>query len=83
MNIKDHEEQEGMEISEKEDDTVQLATSIVHCGKHIQRRKHVLYSSTHVSFEIIVYVVCSKSKFVPVAAMAVQIARIWKWNQNI
>ena len=82
MNIKDHEEQEGMEISEKEDDTVQLATSIVHCGKHIQR-KQGLYSSTHVSCEIILYVVCSKSKFVPVAATAVQIARLWKWNQNI
>ena len=41
MNVKDHEEQEDMEISEKEDDTA--GSIIVHCGKHIQRRKRGAY----------------------------------------
>ena len=47
MNVKDHEVQEDMEISEKEDDTAD--SIIVHCGKHIQRRKRGLYS-THTRF---------------------------------
>ena len=43
MNVKDHEEQEDMEISEKEDDTA--GSIMVHCGKHIQRRKRGSYST--------------------------------------
>ena len=44
MNVKDHEEQEDMGMKRR---MTQFATFIVHCGKHIQRRKHG-FCLTHV-----------------------------------
>ena len=41
INVKDHKEQENINISENEDD--RACSMLVHCGKHIQRRKRGLH----------------------------------------